>query len=327
MASPTTGSRIGFYMDGSSAVPIYCPNGKPFGITDQLGRCDITRAATAIECLSGGIPDGYVLEKYVYSIRGSSWTINQSQYCPTSAPCVTVTLYEDMEASASSFSMFQCRGSIQLPRGVTEVFMTIPSTNVGEAITTNTANSRQQTTGGRDASSLAPTSRSTASAPGQTENAVQGGGTNPGVIAGAVVGGVVGLGLIIAVVVFAFLLGKRRAPRDGASGGRKDGGDISGPSPHNEMMTTPELQATKTKATFTQVSSAQELGADARANSQRTELPEAQRSGPPELMADSRGAGPGSELPAMPSSHQWPTPGTYPSPYEMEGSYRPPQAP
>lgn len=97
MASPT-GSRIGYYMDGSlgrhcftnfldrlvdwiePAVPIYCPNGKAFGITDQLGRCDITRAATAIECLSGGIPDGYVLEKYVFATYGYSVTITQSQY-------------------------------------------------------------------------------------------------------------------------------------------------------------------------------------------------------------------------------------------------------
>ncbi|CAG9949295.1 unnamed protein product [Clonostachys rosea f. rosea IK726] len=214
--------------------------------------------------------------------------------------------------------MFQCRGSIQLPRGVTEVFMTIPST---------VDNLRQQTTGGSDTSSLAPTSRSTASAPGQTENADQGGGTNPGVITGAVVGSVVGLGLIITAVVFAFLLGRRRASGDGASGGRKDDGDVLRPSPHKETITTPELQATKTTTIFAQVSSPLELGADARANGPRTELPEAQRPEPRELMADSRGAGPGSELPVMPSPHQWPTPGTEPSRYEMEGSYRPSQAP
>ncbi|CAH0032672.1 unnamed protein product [Clonostachys rhizophaga] len=323
MASPT-GSRIGYYMDGSSAVPIYCPNGKAFGITDQLGRCDITRAATAIECLSGGIPDGYVLEIYVFATYGYSVTITQSQYCPSSAPCVTVTLHENMETSASSFTMFQCRGSIQLPRGVTEVFMSIPST---VAITTNTENVRQQTTRGRDISSLAPTSRSTASAPGQTENAVQGGGTNPGIIAGAVVGSVVGLGLIITALVFAFLLGRRRASGNGSSGGRKDDGDILGPLPLKETMTTPELQANKTTAIFTQFSSPLELAADARANGPRTELPECGRPEPPELMADSRGAGPGSELPVTPSSHQWPTPGTEPSRYEMEGSYRPSQAP
>ncbi|VUC31242.1 unnamed protein product [Clonostachys rosea] len=229
-----------------------------------------------------------------------------------------------MESSASKSTMFQCPGSIQLPRGVTEVFMTISSTL---AVTTNTANSQQQTTGGRDTSCLARTSRSTASAPGQTENVVQGGGTNPGVIAGAVVGSVVGLGLMIAAVVFAFILGKKRASRGGASGTSQDGGDIPGPSPHNGTKTTPELQATRTTPAGTQDSGPRELGADAGVNGQRTELSDPHRPGPPELMADSRGAGPGSDLQAMSSSHQWYTSGTDPSRYEMEGSYRPPQAP